>query len=370
MKKHSLFLLFFSLFFTATFGQKICPGCSTPKDQWVYFVIQDENTQGFWLTEGINPDPKSSVDYGDSIPFFFEQHYHWTQPADSTGESPWSLIGDWYDTNVALPVIATADRDTTVLPISADLSSIWTAENFPDTLWWIFLFFLLLGLLFAFLNRKWLFERRPLVTEPVATTKETDGIATLTGENVLAVGPPVYQNGLADETVRMHFENEMAREGVNLPILAIYKGRLFSNGQTIPVAFKDFDRDARLNGISGYEAQVQLENGEVELRHTLQVCGNDLRRGENIPNVRFVRDSQQPAILQSATATDQASQATTETSDSLVDFLQGVQEFTGENAQLTYVNAKSGVSVKVVLSTETENAQHNPFSSRVFVFGH
>lgn len=109
-------------------------------------------------------------------------------------------------------------------------------------------------------------------------------------------GPPVYQNGLNDTNVRNHYENRAAQEGINLSVRNIRKGKLYSE-EAILTEYRDHDRPAIYNGQVGYEAEVVLPNGEVELRRTLQDCGNDLRRGANIPNVRFIADANQPEVL-------------------------------------------------------------------------
>lgn len=116
-------------------------------------------------------------------------------------------------------------------------------------------------------------------------------------------GPPMYKNGLNDTNVRSHFENRLAQEGAYLTVRNIRKGKLYSDDAEIPTEYADHDRPAIYNGQVGYEAEVELPSGMIELRHTLLGCGNDLRRGANIPNVRFVPDAEQPAALSPQPAT-------------------------------------------------------------------
>lgn len=290
MLKQILCSAVFFLGLTTLFSQ------SSPKDQWIWSRVNDAVTQQMWQEVGLRPGPNETLVPGQTVPFNFSEigPIVKSTPADLENNTPWELIGKFYQDSVVAPPVVSEKSNFVSPPVIVMPQPGFWQKLFSNGFFLFFLMFLAVLLTTYFLQRSLRREKKQK-EEKENAWRELDPVTS---------GAPMVVGGLTPNNLGAAFQAQGERmyPGKDFKISDITPGRLFGVGDVSYAGEKTGQkRQMSEQGERAYQATLTIENGEdkkasVYKIFAFQACGNDARQG-NYTNgdLIFVPDLVVPA---------------------------------------------------------------------------
>jgi hypothetical protein len=109
-------------------------------------------------------------------------------------------------------------------------------------------------------------------------------------------GSPMVPGGVSPSSAYTHMQTVAQRQyGVLGPIRNIRRGRFYGSGDVFYMG-KSTGKKRTMNGQFGYSGEITDSEGRTNTVYFLEGCGNDVRQGNYVTNLRFVPEGTQPEI--------------------------------------------------------------------------